>query len=344
EYIDTGVYKALCEHLPFEVIGATTVENMVAGEIDETMLTLLVLTSDEVSFATAFSDAVTGEEEAPLRALYQSARQKLPGDPAMMLTFMPLLTTLGSDFYVDCMSAINGNVPNFGPVTVDHNADYHDSQVLLNGESWRDRIAILLMHGPVKPTFLIGSISEDRVFPEKGVVTASVGNQLQSVNGMSMIDFLQSIGLPKNEEGGITGINSFPIIVDYNDGTTPVARTMFALTPEGHAVCGGNIPVGSTLSIGSFDPEELISTTSAALEEVSRLETCGTVLMYSCIGRYFTQGYNQKAELQKVADYLDNTKLTYMAAYSGGELCPVYNKGGQTINRNHNNTFIVCAF
>lgn len=256
DYVESGVWKALCEKLPFEILGTTTIENMVNGEIGETMLALLVLTSDELVFATASSAPITAEEPEALRELYQSALSKLPGKPSLMLSFAPLLSNFGSDFYVDCMRDISENVPDFGTLAVDHNADYHDAQVLLNGDSWRDRFAILLVHGPIQPRFFVGSISEDRVFAEKGVVTASMGNQLQTVNGMLAIDFLQSLGLSKNEEGGITGINTFPIIVDYNDGTTPVARAMFAMTPDGYAVCGGNIPVGATLSIGSFDAEE----------------------------------------------------------------------------------------
>ena len=340
--IESGVWSALCEKLPFEIIGTTTIENMTAGEIGDTMLTLMVLTSDEIIFATALSEPVMEEDEAPLRALYEKAASKLPGKPALMLSFAPLLTNFGSDFYVERMTEISGNVPNFGTLAVDHNADYHDSRVLLGGESYPDRFALLLLHGPVDPIFLVGAISEEKVFSEKGIVTASVGKQLQTVNGAPVIDYLLSLGLSENEDGSITGINSFPIMVDYNDGTKPVARAMFAVTPEGHAVCGGNIPVGSTLSIGSFDPEEILATSRRTLEEASHVENHKTLLIFSCVGRFFSQGYEPMAEFQKIAEQLDSS-FTYMAAYSGGELCPVYDQAGGTINRNHNNTIVICA-
>jgi len=341
--IDSGVWKALCESLPFELIGTTTIENMTAGEIGETMLVLLVLTSDELTFATALSEPVKEEDEAPLRTLYEEALSKLPGKPALMLSFAPLLTNFGSDFYVERMTEISENVPNFGTLAVDHNADYHDSRVLLGGEGYPDRFALLLIHGPIEPVFLVGAISDEKVFSEKGIVTASAGNQLQTVNGAPVIDYLLSLGLSQDKDGSIIGINSFPIMVDYNDGTKPVARAMFAVTPEGHAVCGGNIPVGSTLSIGTFDPEEILVTTRRTLQEAGRLKDHKTLLIYSCVGRYFAQGYEPMAEFQKVTEQLD-ASVTYMAAYSGGELCPVYDQAGGTINRNHNNTIVICAF
>jgi hypothetical protein len=342
DYVEYGVWQALCDALPFDVIGSTTIANAAAGNYGNTMLTLTVLTSDDVSFATAVSGPVDAEDKAPIKKLYDEAAARLPGKPSLILSFVPLLTSFGSDFYVDCMTEISGNVPNFGTLAVDHNPDYHDSMVLLNAGAWRDRFALLLFHGPIEPTFYIGTISDEKMFQEKGVVTASQGNQLQTVNGISMTDYLLSLGLTKNEEGTIAGINTFPIIVDYNDGTMPVVRAMFALTPEGYAVCGGNIPVGSTLSIGNFDAEEIVATTARTLE-TALANKHDTMLIYSCIGRFFSQGYDSMAELGKLQKLMEGTDTVYMAAYSGGELCPVYTRDGDTINRNHNNSFVICA-
>ena len=344
DYVESRVWESLCKALPFEVIGATTIVNAVSGGTGETMLSIMVLTSDDVSFASALSEPIFGEDKAPLAAMYQAAQAKLPGKPSFMLTYSPLLNNFGSDFYVDSMSDISGNIPNFGTLAVDHNSDYHEAYVLLNGTYSRDRFAILLVYGPVSPVFYVGTISDEKIFPEKGVVTGSSGNQLRTVNGIPAVDYLQSLGLTKNEEGGITGINSFPVILDYNDGTQPVARAMFAVTPEGYAVCGGNIPEGSTLSIGAFNPAEIVATAGRTLEAALAPGKHSTLLIYSCVGRYFALGYNPMEEINRLQDRLAGGSVTYMAAYSGGEFCPVYDKDEKTVNRNHNNTFIICAF
>jgi hypothetical protein len=310
----------------------------------ETSLCLLVLTSDEVCFATGLSDVVETEESAPLEDVYWRAEEKQHGKPTLMMSFFPLLNNFSFDFYVECMSEISGNVPNFGTVAVDHNEDYHDSRVLLNGESWRDRLAILLFYGPVDAALYVGSISKKHIFPEKGVVTASEGSRLKMVNGAPVIDYLLSLGLKQAEDGSIPGINSFPIILDYNDGSASVARGMFAITPEGHAVCGGDIPVGATLAMGSFSEDDIVETSRRTLGEALQQGKYKTFLMFSCIGRYFALGYNNTAELEAVLDLLRDKPATYMAAYSGGEFCPMYNKEGEGMNRNHGNSFILCAF
>jgi hypothetical protein len=49
-------------------------------------------------------------------------------------------------------------------------------------------------------------------------------------------------------------------------------------------------------------------------------------------------------ELEQVQQLMDAADITYMAAYSGGEICPVYGKDKKIVNRNHGDTFIVCAF
>lgn len=343
EFLESGVIKALHDGLPFDLIGTTTIASGVPQDSGDINLSLLVLTSDDVDFAFALSAPIAEESEAPLAAMYQEAAAKLPEKPALMISFVPLLTTVGGDFYVDAMTKISGNVPNFGTLAVDHNQDYHDSRVILNGEAWPDRFAILLLSGNVHPHFYMGTISDSKVFPEKGAVTASRGNQLQEIDGKPAVEYLLSLGLERNEDGTITGINSFPVVVDYNDGTPPAVRAMFALTPEGYVTCGGNIPVGSTISMGSFDQDEIKSTTAAAIRQALDAHPAGVCLLYSCVGRFFALGYDQSAEMNVGNDLLRQAGVPYLAAYSGGELCPVYTEGGSTVNRNHNNSLIICA-
>ncbi len=343
EYIDSGLITALNDALPFDIIGATTIVCGVPQGEGDTMLSLLVLTSDDVEFATAASAPVMEEEEAPLAEMYKTAAGKLTQKPALMLSFAPLLTHVGGDYYAERMSSISGGLPNFGSYAVDHNSDYHDSKVILNGEAWADRFAILLLAGNLQPSFYIGTISDTKIFPERGAVTASKGNLLQTIDGVPAVDYLQSLGLTKNEDGSITGINTFPIIVDYNDGTMPVIRAMFAATPEGAVVCGGNTPAGATLSMGSFDPDEIRGTTMGTIEKAIADRPDAVFLIFSCIGRFFALGYEGMAEMKAGNELLQKAGRPFISSYSGGELCPVYAADGTTLNRNHNNTLIICA-
>jgi hypothetical protein len=343
EYVESGVVAALSEQLPFDIVGTTTIANSSHYEIGESMLTLLVIVSDDVSFATALSDPLDQEEEAPLRSCYEAALAKLGNKPAFMMSFFPLLTSVSGEYYTSQMSAITDNLPNFGTIAVDHNGDYHDSMVVYNGEPHRDRLTVLLFAGNISPRFYIGNISKERVYPDKGFVTGAMGCQINSVNHAPVTDYLLSLGLKKKEDGSIAGINSFPLIVDYGDGTPPVARALIGMTPEGAAICSGAVPMGSILSIGSFSAEEIVATTGFTVDTVLEKKEHHVMLIYACVGRYFAQGLVQTAEMRRMVECLKPADIPYMAAYAGGEFCPVYTPDGATANRLHGHSVIICA-
>jgi hypothetical protein len=64
------------------------------------------------------------------------------------------------------------------------------------------------------------------------------------------------------------------------------------------------------------------------------------MLIFSCIGRYFAQGFNTTAEMDKAREILGESPFSLV--YSGGELCPVYGKDGSLTNRSHNDTMVIC--
>ncbi|MDR1580646.1 MAG: FIST C-terminal domain-containing protein [Synergistaceae bacterium] len=346
DFVDSGVVKKLCAALPFGVIGTTTLGSVIRDSEGRMTLSLIVLTSDDAEFATAVTEPMTAADEAPLAAAYGEASRELSVRPALMVTFAPLHVNASGDFYVDAFSRISGGVPNFGMLTVDNTSDYSSAAVICEGEAYADRCAFLLIGGSVKPEFFTASVPSERVSAEKAVITGSAGNMVSTVNGSPVADYLVKLGLKKNTDGSIIGINSFPFVVDYNDGTLPVVRVMFALTPEGEAVCGGDIPEGATISVGHIDADEVLSTTRAALSDVAARGGGACFLMFSCVGRYFALGHKPAAEMDLVREFMGGNEIPFMFVYSGGEMCPVGQKGGGNgstlTNRNHNDTFILC--
>jgi hypothetical protein len=347
DFISSGAAAELAKKLPFEIAGTTTLAGADRDILGETLLILTILTSNEVEFVTGSTDAITGEDPEPFRAAYEKAAGGRREKPALMIGFAPLLMNISGDFFAEVWNGIADTVPVFGTVAVDHNADYHESRTILNGQAFSDRFVFVLVYGAVKPSFIVGGISDDRVFREKGVVTSSRGNQLLEVNGISITDYLTGLGLSKNGDGVIVGINSFPFILDYNDGSQPVVRVMFAITPEGYAVCGGKMPVGASLTVGTIDAEKVIAITGETLKMAMTIgEYNGNkngILIFSCVGRFFAQGYNASAEMEKVREVIGG-KLPFHLAYSGTELCPVYGKDNAVFNRSHNDTIVICIF
>lgn len=344
EYLESGVVEEVCRRLPFEVAGVTTVASASPHEVGETMLSLLVMTSDTVQFSVGLSEPLTEEDDDRMKGLYDQAAVGLPGKPSLILAFVPLLLQIGNSFYVNSLDKASGGVPIFGTMAVDHNPDYHESQIICNGTGYGDRCALILLYGDVEPAFFIGSISDEKIFTDKSLVTASHGHILETVNHLPVVEYLMSLGLTRGEDGSIDGLNSFPLVMDYNDGTMPVIRAMIAVTPEGHVVCGGgDLPVGSTLSIGKFDGEDIRRTAARVLEQALEEKGKRTLLMFSCIGRYFALGMDALGEIELVRDRLKGEKLPYLFSYAGGEICPVSDRAGAIANRNHGSTFIICA-
>jgi hypothetical protein len=348
DFISSGVVAALAKALPFPIVGTTTIAGAANGIQGEMLLILTVLTSDDTEFLAAVTGPITAEDEAPLRSAWEETGAKRADKPALMISFAPLLLNVSGDFFAESWTAINGNVPNFGTLAVDHNQDYHEAQTIFNGEAYRDRYVFVFLYGKLKPRFFVKGISEEKAFRETGVVTASAGNQLQAVNGVSVADYLTGLGLTRDESGNIAGINSFPFILDYNDGAQPVIRVMFAVTPDGSAVCGGKVPVGATLTVGTIDADEVLNSsaellTAAKAEAVRSAEAggAGALLIFSCVGRFFAQGYNNTAEMEKTQALLENH--SFHLCYSGTELCPVNGKDGGLTNRSHNDTMVICV-
>ncbi|MDR3121861.1 MAG: FIST C-terminal domain-containing protein [Clostridiales bacterium] len=346
EYIDSGVVKALSDALPFDVIGSTTLASYVKGASGPLSLTLTVLTSDDVYFVTGLTEDITSAEDlSPLRAAYDAAQARLGERPKFLISFAPLLINVGGDSFTETIDGASGGVPNFGTVAVDHTEDYSQARTLYNGEAHALKYAFALVAGNVAPRFFVATLPPDKVGREKGIVTASAGNQLREIDGAPAIRFLERLGLVTKDGNLFAGMNTFPFVIDFNDNSPPVVRVAFSATPEGYAVCGGNFPVGSTIAVGRIDADDVVNTTSdlvRAAAAAAAEQNSGFLLMFSCVGRYLCMGYEPEREWAAVSGILDETGIPYHLTYSGGELCPTEDFGKLT-NHNHNDTYIICA-
>jgi hypothetical protein len=346
EFVESGVLKALQEVLPFDLIGQTTIAAASPHSTTLEVLSILVISGDELEFVHGWTAPITKEDASIIAEGFRSATRERPEKPAFILAYAPLLLNVGGDFFVNALDTLSEQVPVFGSLAVDNTIDYHKSNVIYCGEVAADRLAFIAVYGDVKPWFYRATISHESIFEEKGVVTSSDGNQLKTVDGKTAVEFLKSKGLATDESGAIEGVNSFPYIVDYNDGTPPVIRVIFATTPEGYAVCLGDIPEGSTLSVGYFNEDEILATTRTLLAKFKAEEDQHVGIIFSCIGRYFTMVLDPSGEADLVHEFIDPLELPYVLTYSGGEICPLKNNmdAERLVNRFHNSTFTILMF
>ena len=61
EFIMSGVFRHISENLPFDLVGATSSVQSVNGEAGELILTIFIMTSDDVRFVTGATENLAGD-------------------------------------------------------------------------------------------------------------------------------------------------------------------------------------------------------------------------------------------------------------------------------------------
>jgi hypothetical protein len=345
EFVLSGAFKAVCEALPFDVAGSISSVQGINEESGTLLLTLFVLTSNDVSFKTVLTASL---KENPDKIIEESYKNGTAGDqPSLMFAYAPFMVENSGDAYVNVLTKISGGVPCFGTLAVDDTADFRSCYMLYNGEHYRDRMSIILVYGRIRPKFYLASLSESKLLDQSAVVTSSEGHILKEVNGRPVIEYFENLGLTKASETAYA-MTSLPFILDYMDGTPPISKVFISLNEDKHAICAGAMPEGSTLYLGVLDKEDVLFTSRKAFQDALKgtAEVSG-ILIYSCISRLMTLGSDFLAEIEMIRKEAGG-KAPFLMAYSGGEICPTrINQdapGNAAVNRFHNNTFILCIF
>jgi hypothetical protein len=341
EFISSGAVSALCGKLPFDVVGCTTMAGVADGRYDMYMLRLSILTSDDVVFSAAATVPMSPENyERPLADAYRDAAAKLPGTPSLIYLILPFMADLSGANLFGAFDQAAGGVPIFGTVASDTTANLENTAVIYNGKDEKTAAAFILMQGEVNPQFIVTSLPNREIISQPALVTESEGCVVKKVNGMLFTDYLRSVGY--YFENGVFGTNT-PFMIDYGNGSDPVTFGFYQTFPDGSALFAGQVPEGATLTIGDIDYEGIIETAKITLEKVLASGKSAGFLGHSCLARYAMLAPRFEDEIKTVTAALDG-KIPYAFSYAGGELCPMYDSGGNTDNRFHGYTFTACVF
>ena len=342
EFIDTGVIETLCAAFPFDVIGATTFSNSVSGGIGFNMLGITVLTADDVQFSAALSEDLGENTAEGIKAVAEKAMAALPEAPKLVLVNMPFMNDISAEYMVEVLDKAVNSVPIFGGLATDHTEEYSHAQTIFNGQAYRTRLPLICLSGNVTPRFSIYAMPKENAITQKAMITKSKDNCLMGINGKPFLEYMETLGITV-KDGSIGGIDTIPLMVDYNDGTKPVCRVMFCVNENGHAICGGKMPEGSTVTIYTMSQDDIVHAAEKYVAEMKRLEGKNGILTYTCISRTLLLGLNAEVELAAVqAGLVEETP--YMIAYVSGEICPTSDGDGTMTNRLHNYSLISCCF
>ena len=344
EFINSGVARHIGENLPFDTAGVTTSSQAVNNEASELILTVFVITSDNVWFRTGLTDSMEDDIDEPIKAAFDIAAAGEPDNPGLAIIFPPLFLKYSGDAFINAWKNVIPNVPVFGTIPADDTLTFEASETIYNGKNYNTSMAFVLCYGNVNPRFLVATLAAGETMPYRGEITKSHGPFVQEINNINAYKYFESIGFA-NDGALAENYLLVPFVInqkqrgDY-DGI-PVIRGHASFTDDGTAIFRGDVDEGSTFTLLACSSDDVISTTRQIVMQINELTDINGVLMFPCIvRRMMTMHSDPMVELETARDLI-NPEIPFMMGYSGGEFCPTSVKGGIPTNRFHNYSLII---
>jgi hypothetical protein len=354
KFIETGVTEAVCESLPFDVLGctsqyfalppkdlsATADTPVVTGEF---MLTVTVLTSDDTEFATGVSEPLCEKNlETSVQSLYRDTAASFGEAPSLIFAFQPTMYDLIGHTMTEALNHACGGIPVFGAVALDFDTHIRDPKTIYKGAAYGDRLLLLLFKGPVKPRFFSSSIPEKYIVPQDAVITEIEGNRIISINNEPAINFIKGLGLFQIDEQ--VPNPAIPLIIEDRDGTGPAAVVIHGIGPAREVICTRAMQVGDVLSVGMVGGEYVIESATALVRDIKNSGGGENIIMFSCVLRSILLGGSHGEEVELIRKELEGFSGSYLFLGSTGEICPRYTEPGKTINKIYAYALIACRF
>ncbi|MDR2754393.1 MAG: FIST C-terminal domain-containing protein [Planctomycetaceae bacterium] len=342
EFVDNGTIETLCRTLPFDLIGCVTQGSAVNAGGGMEQLSLTVLTSDDVTFTTAISEPILPENcDTVIENVYADI-SKSEINPSLIFALGPITADVSGYKILKKLDQLSGGLPIFGTLSNDTALQYESSYVFRNNESHIRKVVLLFLHGNVEPRFYTTAIATRNILRQYAVVTDSSEYLVKKINDMPAAEYFKKIGV---QIGKLAAVSIFPLLVDLGDGTAPIAYSMYDVSEKG-AYCGGEIPIGSQITFAEIDYSSIIETAEItlrqALDDIKKNGANGMIAI-PCLTRSLVLIPNIEDEIKKSLEIVGD-KIPFTLIYSGGEMCPAYNKQQKIINRFHNLTYTVMVF
>jgi hypothetical protein len=353
DFVDSGVVAALCEKLPFDVVGCTTINVCAPGVISSMGLVVSVLTSDDAVFSAGASEPVnSGDLNAALSELYGrvcgSVGTSDPGrvgesesGPQLLMPFIPFMASASGDDFIAALDALSGGIPAFGTLPISDETNFKSCYTIFNGECYADSLVLAAVSGNVEPAFLSASILESPetdVLTPTSIITEASKNVLVSLNGIPAEDLIVSTGLA--QKGGLGNLISLPFVIDLADGTRLI-RYCIGSDGNGGAILCGNAPVGASVGFTNMGIDEIVKSTGKKVMEAMATAGGRGLLMYSCAARLWALGASNQAETEEISKVIGG-RAPYFCACSGGEIFPQRLTDGKVTNTLQNASMIIC--
>lgn len=344
EFIQSKLVQELCARLPFDVVGCTSQMFAIQNAGEEFMLTLMILTSDDIEFYAGVSEPLHPGNEAALENLYRGLLAKgenPPLEPGLILAFSPHLPGITGNRIVEVLDRVSGGVPIFGSVAIDIVTTQRSPMTIFNGAHYPDRLAMILLRGDVHPCFFSHSLFGETHLNKKFTITRAEGNRIISIEDKPAVKYMEELGLINQATVDVS--YAFPIVVDYNNGEPSRAFTFSRVDADGTLVSEQDIPLGGTVNVGAINGELVMASTRNLIERIK--ETAGRrngLILISCFSRAVSL-QDPLDEINLVIKQMRNWPMSFVFFSSSGEICPAFNEKNEMVNDFHQFTLAACA-
>ena len=338
EFIATGVLRAVCESLPFDLAGITTASQAVNDESGELILTIFIMTSDDIRFITGLTGSVTEDVDESVKKASERVTAGITETPGLIFVFPPFGICAG-DAYVRAWGKIIPNTPIFGTCSIDDTAAFSDCETIYDGINYKTEMSFILCYGNINPRFMIATLPERSVITTKAEVTKAEGNCVYEINHDNSLKYFEKRGFTDS-------VKYTPFLIDFlkrqdYDGV-PVIRGHATFTEEGASIFYGDVDEGSTFTMLACEPNDILETTRQELEKINQLSDVNGVLLLPCVvRRSVLLSVNKNLEELQSAREIINPDIPFMMGYAGGEICPTSINNGIPTNRFHNHTLVI---
>ena len=351
KYIETRAMEVICNSLPLGIVGCTSMYMGAAPagrqEAGEFMLTVTVLTSDEIAFSAGLSEPLSGKNAADaVAALYRETAAPLGGTADLAFAFPPTMLDVPVDIFCESLDKAAGKTPVFGSVALDMDEHIRRPQTLYHGlysgraAAYSDRMPLLLIKGPVKPRFFSIRFPDKPVLSQNVVITEAEGPRLISINNKSAADFLMEVGILHKDFRNFT--QAMPLIIEYKHKPEPEVVVIQNINTDGTLICGKHVMAGGTVNIGAISREYALESARTLIQEIKKNEKSSGVLIASCFLRSLALGGSSEEEVKLIQQELSGFPAPYLYINSGGELCPRYAENGETVNQALQYALVAC--
>ena len=339
EFVLSGIVEYIAKELPFEIAGTTTASQATNDVVSELVLTIFVMTADDVSFYVGKTDCLQ-ESIAPY---IESALDGVDRAAKLALVFPPLLIQYPGDSHVEAWAEALPGVPVYGTLAISDALDFSNSTCIYNEESLDSSTTFILCYGNINPRFLIATLPDNTALPYTGEITKADGVLVHEIDGGNALEYMRTMGFVNDDETlSVYWFVPFSIHQKTRedfDGV-PVLRGFYMPNEDGSGIFRGKVDQGSTFTMLNMTDEATMIESTEKIGDITRLDNVNGALVYSCIVRRMVlMNADSVQELAMARNTLGD--IPFMMAYAGGEICPTSIKAAGATNRFHNFTMVI---